>query len=279
MATTAALVGAGQRGFYTFGAYARSNPDALRFVAVVDPDPGRRERFSDAHPGAAQFATVDDWLAAGRLADIAIVASPDRAHFTAASGALRTGYDVLLEKPMAASLADSVELVRVAAAAERTLAVAHVLRYTPFFRTLHEVIASGRLGEIITVEHRDFHAVDVSHTVPSIGFTVRHPAGAFAVSGDTRTNKTLWPVLNACEDLRALVIEGSFPDEQRDLADVSGHYCPLTLVQDLEKLEHEPDIWLTGMKPGEEDTIYRQMRESLPERQINMLTSGIKIRV
>ncbi len=132
-------------------------------------------------------------------------------------------------------------------------------------------------GDTVTVGHRDFHAVDVSHTVPSIGFTVKNSAGAFAVSGDTRTNQTLWPVLNACEDLRALVIEVSFPDEQRELADVSGHYCPLTLVEDLEKLDHQPEIWLTGMKPGEEDTIYRQVRESLPEREINMLTRGVKI--
>ena len=37
----------------------------------------------------------------------------------------------------------------------RTLQICHVLRYSPFWQKLHEVLASGRLGEIITVEHRE----------------------------------------------------------------------------------------------------------------------------
>ena len=115
--------------------------------------------------------------------------------------------------------------------------------------------------------------------MPAIGYTVQNSGGVFAVSGDTRTNRTLWPVLNNCDDLRALVIEVSFPDEMKELADVSGHYCPATLKADLDKLEHAPEIWITGMKPGEEDTIFRQVRESLPERDINMLTRGTTIKV
>ncbi len=134
-------------------------------------------------------------------------------------------------------------------------------------------------GDTVTINHRDFHAVDVKHTVPSIGFTVRNSAGSFAVSGDTRTNQTLWPVLNACDDLRALVIEVSFPDEQRELADISGHYCPQTLTDDLRKLQHDPEIWLTGMKPGDEDTIFRQVRASLPNRHVQMLSNGVTIQI
>lgn len=134
-------------------------------------------------------------------------------------------------------------------------------------------------GDVITIGHRDFRAVEVEHTVPSLGFTVQNSGGVFAVSGDTKTNRTLWPVLNACDDLRALVIEVSFPNEQRELAETSGHYCPLTLASDLRKLEHEPEIWLTGMKPGDEETIMRQVQESLPERGIRMLSTGVVIEV
>ncbi len=134
-------------------------------------------------------------------------------------------------------------------------------------------------GDVVTVGCRDFRAIDVVHTVPALGYTVQNSGGVFAVSGDTRTNQTLWPVLNACNDLRALVIEVSFPDEYRELAEVAGHYCPSTLALDLEKLEHQPDIWLTGMKPGEEDAIYRQVCASLPGRSINMLSRGTTINV
>ena len=77
--------------------------------------------------------------------------------------------------------------------------------------------------------------------------------GVFAVSGDTKTNSTLWPVLNACDNLKALIIEVSFPNELQELADRAGHYCPATMCRDLRMLRHKPEIWLTGMKPGGKD--------------------------
>jgi ribonuclease BN (tRNA processing enzyme) len=129
-------------------------------------------------------------------------------------------------------------------------------------------------GDTVRVGHRDFYAVDVMHSVPSLGFTVRNSGGAFAVSGDTRTNETLWPVLNACEDLRVLVIEVSFPDEMAELAVEAGHYTPRTLTADLERLNHDPEIWLTGMKPGEEERIFAQVRHAAPGKDIRMLAAG-----
>jgi ribonuclease BN (tRNA processing enzyme) len=129
-------------------------------------------------------------------------------------------------------------------------------------------------GDTISIGHKDFYAVDVMHTVPSLGFTVQNSSGVFAVSGDTRTNETLWPVLNACDDLRVLVIEVSFPDEMARLAVEAGHYTPRTLTADLARLNHSPEIWLTGMKPGEEQRILQQVTAAAPDRDINMLSAG-----
>jgi len=134
-------------------------------------------------------------------------------------------------------------------------------------------------GDTVTIRHRSFYAVDVMHTVPTLGYTVQNSGGAFAVSGDTRTNETLWPVLNACDDLRLLVIEVSFPDEMEQLATEAGHYCPRTLTRDLERLRHSPEIWLTGMKPGEEDRILRQVTSAAPQRNIRMLARGTVLTV
>ncbi len=134
-------------------------------------------------------------------------------------------------------------------------------------------------GDTIAIGNRDFYAVDVMHSVPSLGFTVRNCAGAFAVSGDTKSNETLWPVLNACDDLKLLVIEVSFPDELEQLANDAGHYCPRTLTRDLGRLRQDPDIWLTGMKPGEEDRILRQVTEQVPDRRIRMLSRGTVLNV
>ncbi len=134
-------------------------------------------------------------------------------------------------------------------------------------------------GDTITIGHRDFYAVDVMHSVPSLGYTVQNSGGAFAVSGDTKTNATLWPVLNACDDLRVLVIEVSFPDAMERLATESGHYCPSTLTRDLKQLNQDPEIWLTGMKPGEEKLILEQVTKAAPERKIQMLSRGTVITV
>lgn len=129
-------------------------------------------------------------------------------------------------------------------------------------------------GDTVTIDHRDFYAVDVMHTVPTLGYTVQNSGGVFAVSGDTKTNETLWPVLNACDDLRVLVIEVSFPDEMERLANEAGHYCPSTLAKDLERLQHDPEIWLTGMKPGEEGRIMDQVSKAAPAKNIKMLSAG-----
>jgi ribonuclease BN (tRNA processing enzyme) len=134
-------------------------------------------------------------------------------------------------------------------------------------------------GDTITIDHRNFYAVDVMHTVPTLGYTVQNSGGVFAVSGDTKTNETLWPVLNACDDLRVLVIEVSFPNEMAQLANDAGHYCPNTLVKDLQRLDHEPQIWLTGMKPGEEGRILEQVLAAAPNKNIQMLSRGTVLTV
>ena len=134
-------------------------------------------------------------------------------------------------------------------------------------------------GDTVTIGHRDFYAVDVKHSVPSLGFTVQNSGGVFAVSGDTKSNETLWPVLNHCDDLRVLVIEVSFPDEMAKLAADSGHYTPKTMTDDLRRLRHDPEIWLTGMKPGEEERIYQQVLSAAPDKNIRMLSRGTVLSV
>ena len=134
-------------------------------------------------------------------------------------------------------------------------------------------------GDTITIGHRDFYAIDVMHSVPSLGYTVQNSGGVFAVSGDTKTNETLWPVLNACDDLKILVIEVSFPDEMQELAAVAGHYTPKTLTDDLKRLHHDPEIWLTGMKPGEEARIFDQVLSAAPDKDIRMLSIGTELTV
>jgi predicted dehydrogenase len=154
---SAVVCGAGQRGYYTYGPYALQHPEDLRFVAVAEPDPARRDRFGDAHgiPAERRFASWEALFDAGRIADACLNTTQDQQHLESTLAALETGYDVLLEKPMASRLVDNVALVQAAERRGRLLQVCHVLRYTPHFALLHEILASGRIGTIVSVEHRE----------------------------------------------------------------------------------------------------------------------------
>ncbi|MFE9040223.1 Gfo/Idh/MocA family protein [Streptomyces sp. NPDC007818] len=145
------LVGAGGRGS-TYAAYAAGTGRA-EIVAVAEPDPRRAADARARHPGAVFH---EDWQ---RLvedpppADAVIIATQDSDHVQPAVHFADLGYHILLEKPMATSERDTR---RIAAAVRRSgvmLAVCHVLRYTPYTSGVKEIVDSGRLGEIVSVEH------------------------------------------------------------------------------------------------------------------------------
>jgi predicted dehydrogenase len=148
------VVGAGGRGFHAYGAYARAHPAEVQCVAVVEPDDERRERFAEAHGIAPehQLRTWEELLERPQLAQAAINTTMDRTHHPSTLALLRVGYDVLLEKPMGVSAAECVELVQTAARLGRILQICHVLRYAPFFRTVYDIVSSGRLGDIVSFQ-------------------------------------------------------------------------------------------------------------------------------
>jgi predicted dehydrogenase len=191
---TAVLIGAGNRGYAAYGLYTLAHPEEIRFVAVAEPHDARRARFAQAHaiPLERQFNTWEDLLAQGQIADAALVCTLDRMHVEPTVAALQAGYDVLLEKPMATVLADCVRLVQTAERTGRLLQICHVLRYTDFFSTLHDIVTSGRLGDIITVEHRE-------------NVVYWHMAHSY-VRGNWRNSKIESPMIMAkcCHDLDIL---------------------------------------------------------------------------
>ena len=159
------LIGAGLRGMVSYGTNAEEA--GVRFVAVVEPLESRREAFGDLHeiPAAHRYPDVDAWLAGPRLADAVLVATPDDQHLEPALAALRAGCHVLLEKPMAPTLEGCAALVEAAEDRGVELHVCHVLRYTPFFRAVADIVRSGRLGRLVTVDHRE--NVDALHMAHS----------------------------------------------------------------------------------------------------------------
>jgi predicted dehydrogenase len=127
-------------------------PGKYTLVAGADPVAGRVEavRKFSAREDFQGFASADELLAAPKLADVMIIATQDAYHVDPALRALEKGYDLLLEKPAGTRLEDVRRLESAATRLGRRILVCYVLRYTPFYRSVKSILASGRLGDIIT---------------------------------------------------------------------------------------------------------------------------------
>jgi predicted dehydrogenase len=151
---TIAVVGTGSRG-RTYASFAERYPDRARVVAVADPRTERRDVLADRLGVPAQ-RRFDDWralAAQGRLADAVVVTTPDREHVGPVRRFAELGYHVLLEKPIAPTRTECVEVVDAVEKTGVILAVCHVLRYTAYTETVRQVVADGRLGQLVGIEH------------------------------------------------------------------------------------------------------------------------------
>jgi predicted dehydrogenase len=100
------------------------------------------------------YASYDELLA-DKTVDLVIIATkPLSTHFPAAKQALDAGKHVLLEKPMAETVAECDELIALAKKKSLILTVHHNRRLNLDFLALRDVIASGKLGEVRLVENR-----------------------------------------------------------------------------------------------------------------------------
>jgi len=118
-------------------------------------------------------------------------------------------------------------------------------------------------GEIFELDGRSIEMIPVNHSVPAVGYRIENRTGSVAFSGDTTTNDTLWEALNRYDDLDMLIIECAFPNSEKQLTEQAKHYCPESLIADLSKLRHRPRVYVTHLKPGEEDQIFREVSEGL----------------
>ena len=151
------LIGAGQRGADTYGAYILRHPDQIRLVAVAEPDAQRREKTAHQHniPKQNQFESWEALLERPALGAAALICTQDQMHTGPTLAALRQGYHVLLEKPMATTLTDCEQMVQAAEVSGRQLHICHVLRYTDHFSRMREILLSGALGQVVNISQRE----------------------------------------------------------------------------------------------------------------------------
>jgi len=148
-----ALAGLGSRGKDTYALTAKLFPEKIEIVAIADIDPAKVEDVVREYniPKRACFYSAEELIAQDKLADVMFITTQDKEHVRQAIPALRKGYHLLLEKPISPDLDECREIVKVANECDRKVVVCHVLRYTPFYTKLKEVIDSGIIGEVVSV--------------------------------------------------------------------------------------------------------------------------------
>ncbi len=134
-------------------------------------------------------------------------------------------------------------------------------------------------GDEIVLGGRRFSPVPANHVVPASGFRIKGQRASLVFTGDTTHSDGLVRTLNDIPDLAHLVIETSFENALKDIAIASRHHWPQSLAQELAHLRVHPQIWITHLKPGNEDAIMRELRELAPERDLKPLVQGQVIEV
>lgn len=124
---------------------------ATEAVAIVDPDPAA-ERLAYA-ARASWFRSAEELLESDRP-DCAIVAVPTSQHAAVARILISARIPLLIEKPIADSVEDAVELIEAARARDVLLSVGHVERFNPAVQALQEKLRGGALGRIFQVHTR-----------------------------------------------------------------------------------------------------------------------------
>ncbi len=191
---TVAVVGLGGRG----SVYAECEAlysDEMEIVAIADIIPEKVEKWAKKYhiPKERCFSSAEELLKEDRLADVMFICTQDRQHVGHAIPALEKGYHLLLEKPISPDPAECKRLAEIANQYNRHVVVCHVLRYTPFYQKIKEIIDSGVIGDIVSIQ-----------AIENVAYW--HQAHSF-VRGNWRNSDTTSPMIlqKCCHDMDIFV--------------------------------------------------------------------------
>jgi predicted dehydrogenase len=122
-----------------------------RLTAICDLDQSRVDAAVKLYPSVRGATGFQDLLDDPQI-DLILIATPTSTHYAMAKQTLLAGKDVLVEKPIASSIEEARELVDLAEAKGRILAVDHTFLYTPAVQKIHALVRSGTIGTLIYLD-------------------------------------------------------------------------------------------------------------------------------
>jgi ribonuclease BN (tRNA processing enzyme) len=135
------------------------------------------------------------------------------------------------------------------------------------------------LGETLELSGgRRFSPVPANHVVPAIGWHLDSGKHSLVFTGDTTVCDALWERVNTIENLRYLIIETAFSNDEKWLAEVSKHLWPDALAAELAKLRPGVRIYVTHLKPGEGAKTMADIEDCAWRFNPHMLSNGHVLR-
>ena len=129
-------------------------------------------------------------------------------------------------------------------------------------------------GETTLLGSRRITPLPSLHAVPAVGYRLDSGKASFVYSGDTTDCESFWAALNKIENLRYLMIETTFLNENAAAAAQSGHMTAALLAQGLARLHRPVQLLITHMEPGKEDAIMAEVHAACGKYHPERLEQG-----
>ncbi|HJU84530.1 MAG TPA: 3',5'-cyclic-nucleotide phosphodiesterase [Holophagaceae bacterium] len=127
------------------------------------------------------------------------------------------------------------------------------------------------------VEGLKITPVRVNHLVPCVGYKVEDGKSAFIFTSDTTTTERIWEVANATANLRYLITEASFPNDQKWLAEASKHMTPSMLGEELKKLKKDIPVGIYHLTPGDREEMVPEIM-AIGDKRVKLLEQNAVFR-
>lgn len=128
-------------------------PDVARLAGVIDPQPGKSGLFPEIlKMEIPVYPDIDDYFKDARRADLTVISSPIHFHVPQAITALKNGSNVLVDKPLAATLGDAEELIRVRDETSLFVEVGYQWSFSAAIQNLKKDILAGKFGRVMRMK-------------------------------------------------------------------------------------------------------------------------------
>lgn len=200
-----AVIGLGSRGTNYMRFLRLFYGKKAKIVSICDIDKVKVQEIGDKYKIADdQRFTDENEFFSKKRADAVWICTGDVLHYRQCIAALNLGYHIMVEKPVSFNLDECLEIEKLSKEKKLHVVVCHVLRYSNYYRKIKDILRSGELGDIMTINHQE-------------NIAYFHFAHSY-VRGNWREEKKSAPVLLAkcCHDIDIIswLMEGEAEDVQ-----------------------------------------------------------------